>query len=89
MNEERKTKPLIVELADAKVAFAQLLNTLQQNGLSCYLIEMALSDIITQLHNGAMAELATARQQIAKEGHNHENCGCGCEHEQNGHQCVH
>jgi hypothetical protein len=89
MNNEKKTKPLIVELEDARAAFVQFINTLQQSGMSCYLIEMALSDTLMQLHNRSSAELALARQQIVKEGHDHGSCGCGCEHEQNGHQCVH
>jgi hypothetical protein len=89
MNEERKTKPLILELEDAKKTFVQFINTLQQQGLPCYLIEMALSDVFAQLKNGANAELTMARQQMNKEEHNHASCGCGCEHEQNGHQCVH
>lgn len=92
MNENKKTKPLIVELEDAKMAFVQFINNLQQQGLPCYLIEMTLSDVYAQLRNRADAELAAARQQanvVKKEGHSHEDCGCGCEHEQNGHQCVH
>jgi hypothetical protein len=81
MNNEKKNKPLIVELEDAKAAFIQLVNTLQQKGLPCYLIEMALSPAFAQLQSGAHAELKMARQQTKEEVSNHEDCGCGCQHE--------
>ena len=75
MNENQKTKPLIVELEDAKAEFVQFINTLQHRGLPCYLIEMAISDVYAQLKKGASAELEAARKQNAAEC-NHENCGC-------------
>jgi hypothetical protein len=67
MNENQKTKPLIVELEDAKNEFVQFINTLQHRGLPCYLIEMVISDVYAQLKSGANTELAMARQQMTTE----------------------
>lgn len=67
MNENQKTKPLIVEIEDAKAEFIQFINTLQKRGLPCYLIEMALSDVYAQLKSGANTELAMARKQMEEE----------------------
>lgn len=72
MNEEKQTKSLIVELENAKMNFTQFINSLQQKGIPCYLIDMTLSDVYAQLKNSAKAELAMARKQ-AEDG-NHENC---------------
>jgi hypothetical protein len=63
MNEENK-KPLILELDDAKKEFVRFINDLQGRGLPCYLIEMVMSDALTQLHNVAKTELEMARKQI-------------------------
>lgn len=79
MNENNKTKPLILELEDVKTTFIQFVNDLRQKGLPCYLIEMALAEPLMQLQNVAKAELATARKQITEEC-GHEGCECGCEH---------
>lgn len=62
MNTEQIQKPLIVELDDAKNEFAQFVQTLQNRGLPCYLIEMALSPVMVQVHNIARAELEAAKQ---------------------------
>lgn len=62
MNNKQIQKPLIVELEDAKNEFMQFVQDLQNRGLPCYLIELALSPIITQVHNIARAELEAARQ---------------------------
>lgn len=67
MNENQKTKPLIVELEDAKNEFVQFINALQHRGLPCYLIEMAISDVYAQLKKGASAELEAARKQTTTE----------------------
>lgn len=63
MNAENK-KPLILELDDAKKEFVKFINDLQSRGLPCYLIEMVMSDALTQLHNVAKTELEMARKQI-------------------------
>lgn len=63
MNTEQIQKPLIVELDDAKNEFMQFVQTLQNRGLPCYLIELALSPIMAQVHNVAKAELEAAKQQ--------------------------
>ena len=63
MNEENK-KPLILELDDAKKEFIKFINNLQSRGIPCYLIEMLMSDTLTQLHGIAKTELEMARKQI-------------------------
>ena len=63
MNEEKK-KPFILELEDAKTEFIQLIQTLQGRGLSCYCIEMALSDVWSQVKSVAKQELEVARKQM-------------------------
>lgn len=63
MNEE-KQKPLILELEDAKTEFIQFVQTLQDRGLPCYCIEMALSPVWTQIKTVAKQELDAARKQM-------------------------
>ena len=59
-----KQKPIILELEEAKISFVQLINTLHENGLPLYLIDMALSGVYTQLKEGAKSEIAMAQQQM-------------------------
>jgi hypothetical protein len=65
MTEDKK--PLIVELEDAKNEFVQFIKKLQNHGLSCYLIEAALSSAWTQLRDGAKIELEMAKKSMATE----------------------
>lgn len=64
MNEETKQKPLIIELEDAKTEFVQFIKSLQDRGLSCYLIEMALAGTWAQIGSVAKMELDMAKTQM-------------------------
>jgi hypothetical protein len=62
MNETNQ-KPLILELDDAKKEFVNFVNNLQSRGLPCYLIEMIMTEGLTQLRGIANMELEAARKQ--------------------------
>ncbi len=64
MNEENR-KPLILELDDIKKDFIKFVTTLQGRGFPCYLIEMAISEPVAQLHSVAQSELETERKKMA------------------------
>lgn len=64
---DENKKPLIVELEDAKNEFVKFIKTLQNHGLSCYLIEAALSSVWTQLRDGAKLELEMAKKSTDTE----------------------
>jgi hypothetical protein len=67
MEAKKEQRPLIVEIDDAKQEIIRVVNKAIQRGLPCYLIDMILSDIYTQVKEGAKNELAMARQAGATE----------------------
>lgn len=66
-------KPLIIELEDAQTEFLQLIHKLQQNGVPCYLIDMALWNIYQQVKNVAKDELQSARKYMEDQVKKDEN----------------
>ena len=63
--ENKEHKPLILEIDEAKKELIQCVNNIiQVHGLPCYIIDMLLSDISTQIKEGAKNELAMAKAQI-------------------------
>lgn len=62
MNEQ--TKPLIVEMEEAKMELIQCVNDImQRHGLNCYLFEPTFADMYSQIKMGARNELAQAKAQ--------------------------
>ena len=62
---EEIQKPFILEMDEAKADIIQAINNaIQVRKLPCYLIDMILSDIGSQIKEGAKQELAMARAQI-------------------------
>lgn len=58
-------KPLVIVLNETKTELVSVINNaIQQNGLPCYLIEPILSELLTQIKEGARNELQMAREQI-------------------------
>ena len=68
-------KPLIIELEDAQTEFLQLIHKLQQNGVPCYLIDMALWNTYQQVKNVAKDELQSARKYMEDQVKKDENSG--------------
>lgn len=70
MSNEKNTRPLVLEIDDTKKALIQIVNdAIQTKGIPCFLMEYILSDIATQVHNGANEEREFAKKQINnKEG---------------------
>jgi hypothetical protein len=70
MNNETSNRPLVLEMDDTKKALVQIINeAIQVKGIPCFLMEYILSEIATQVHNGAKDEREFARKQIqSKEG---------------------
>lgn len=63
---EEKHKPFILELDEAKLEIIQVINNaIQVRKLPCYLIDMILSEISTQIKEGAKNELTMLKQQMA------------------------
>lgn len=64
MEEKKEQRPLILEIEDAKQEIIQSVNKAIQRGLPCYVIDMILSEIYTQVKEGAKNELVMAKQQV-------------------------
>ena len=68
MEENKIQKPFILEMDEAKTEIIQVINNaIQVRKLPLYLLDMMLSEISTQIKEGAKQELAVARQQMSEE----------------------
>lgn len=68
--EEKKEmqRPFIVEVDEVKSEMIQVINNaMQVRGLPCYIIDMVLSELVTQVKDGAKQELAMARAQMQQQ----------------------
>lgn len=72
--ENKKNKPLIIEMEEAKAELSQCMNhILQDRGIPCYWFEPVLASMYSQVKNGAKKELEMAQeymkaQEQVKEG---------------------
>lgn len=65
MEEKEIKKPLILEIDEAKKEIIQVINNaIQVHKLPCYIINMILAEIGSQIEEGAENELAMAKQQV-------------------------
>ena len=65
MEEKKIQKSFILEIDEAKLEMIQVINNaIQVHKLPCYIVDMILSEIGTQIKEGAKNELAMARQQL-------------------------
>lgn len=65
---EEKQKSFILEMDEAKFEIIQVINkAIQVRKLPCYLIDLVLSEISTQIKEGAKQELAMAKAQMENE----------------------
>ena len=65
MEENKTQKPLILEMDETKSEIIQVINNaIQVRKLPCYFIDMVLSEISTQIKEGAKQELAMVKEQI-------------------------
>jgi hypothetical protein len=61
-------KPLILEIDEAKTEIIQCINNVMQvHKLPCYIVDMILSDVGTQIKDGVKSELAMAREQVREQ----------------------
>ena len=68
MEENKIQKSFILEMEEAKLEIIQVINNaIQVRKLPCYLLDMVLSDISTQIKAVAQQELAMAKEQIKNE----------------------
>ena len=56
-------RPLILELEDAKANIYQEVNVALRKGLPCYLVKDILEGLLSQIREGAKAEIEAARAQ--------------------------
>lgn len=69
MEENKIQKPFILEMDEAKLEIIQVINkAIQVRKLPLYLLDMVLSEICTQVKEGAKQELAMAKQQMEQSG---------------------
>lgn len=73
MEEKNIQKPFILEMDEAKMEIIQVINNaIQVHKLPCYLIDMILSEVSTQIKEGAKNELNMARQQVETQNNDEE-----------------
>ena len=61
-------KPLVIKLNEVKTDLFSVINkAIQQDGLPCYLLEPIVSELLTQIREGARNELQMAREQMKNE----------------------
>jgi hypothetical protein len=63
MEEKEIGKPLILEIEEAKLEMIQCINN-AMNKLPCYIVDMILSNLSSQVKEAAKSELNSARQQM-------------------------
>ena len=65
MEQKEIQKPFIVELDEAKMEIIQSINNaIQVHKVPLYILDMVLSEIGSQIKEGAKQELAMAKQQV-------------------------
>lgn len=65
--EEKETvqRPFLVELDEAKMEIIQSINNaIQVHKVPLYILDMVLSEVSSQIKEGARQELAMAKQQV-------------------------
>lgn len=68
MEENKIQKPFILEMDEAKAEIIQVINNaIQVRKLPCYILDTLLSEVCSQIKEGAKQELAMARQQMEQE----------------------
>ena len=66
-------KPIILIAEEFKTEITQMINkAIQQNGLPCYIIDMILTELRTQIKEGAKYEIETALQQFQQQENTQE-----------------
>lgn len=60
---ETSSRPLILEIEDAKADIVRAVNSAIDRGLSCYLVADILNSVHLQLREGARKEIEAARLQ--------------------------
>lgn len=64
MNNEKSTRPLVLELDDTKKALIQVVNeAIQVKGIPCFLMEYVWNEIGAQIRSGANEEREFAKKQ--------------------------
>ena len=68
MEEKNINKPFILEIDEAKIEMIQGINNIiQAHKLPLYIVNMILSEIGTQIRDGAINEIKIAKEQINTE----------------------
>lgn len=65
MNAEKSSRQIILEINDAKIELSQAVNHILKK-LPCFLVQDILDGILVRVREGAMNELAAAREQEIK-----------------------
>jgi hypothetical protein len=68
MEEKKEQRPLILEIDDAKMEIVQAINNaLNVHKLPCYIVDMILTDVHSQVKDGAKSELEMTKKQVKGE----------------------
>ena len=62
---EPSSRPVILEIEETKTRIIQEVNGAIRKGILCYLLKDALEGVLSQIREGAKAELEAARAQEA------------------------
>lgn len=62
---EPSSRPVILEIEETKTRIIQEVNGAIRKGIPCYLLKDALEGVLSQIREGAKAELEVARAQEA------------------------
>lgn len=61
------SKPLVIQLREAKASFIECANNALREGIPCYLLEPIIAELHTQISASAQAEYEQAQMQLARE----------------------
>ena len=69
VEEKQVQRPFILEMDEAKMEIVQVINNaIQVHKLPFYIVDMILSNICSQVKEGAKNELEMAKEQMKNEG---------------------
>ena len=68
MEEKNIQRPFILEIDESKIEVIQSINNIMQtHKLPCYIMDMILSEVGTQVKEGAKNEIARAKAQVVNQ----------------------
>ena len=76
MEKEKTTRPFILEVDNVRKEIVGVINRAVQNNVPCYIIDMILSDVVSQVKAGAKNEIEAAKAKVGA-AEAAPKCSCG------------